>query len=94
MTLTLVSLAADGLVLSDGAYSLPAALSTEANQALYSELLMNQDLTSAQGCLLTCRGVRIEYRSKRGGELVLRVAEVSKIEKFSIEGLKEYRMLT
>ena len=45
MTLTLVSLAADGLVLSDGAYSLPAALSTEANQALYSGLLMNQDLT-------------------------------------------------
>lgn len=66
-------------------------MSTEAQQALFSGLMMNQEITQPYGCRVTAKWVRLEYRAK-GVRLV--IGEVVAVRKPERASLDEIFMLT
>ena len=66
-------------------------MSTEAQQALFSGLMMNQEITQPEGCRVTGKRVKLEYRAKGVRIVIGEVLAVRKPEKAS---LNEMAMLT
>ena len=68
-----------------------ATLSTEAQQALLNGLMMNQEITQPEGCRVTAKRVKLEYRVKGVRIVIGEVVAVRKPERASLD---EISMLT
>ena len=60
-------------------------MSTDAQQALFSGLMMNQEITQPDGCRVTAKRIKLEYRAKAVRIVIREVVALRKPERTSFD---------